>query len=212
MNYLRVVALLFCIMITPSFLQSSVHAAAVQLPQTGQNLCYNTSGTAIDCANTGQDGAFKKGVAWPDPRFTDNNDGTVTDNLTGLVWLKNANCSDTVGGIAKINLYYLLWHDALTWSNNLASGTCGLTDGSVAGDWRLPNRRELSSLVDRQNLDPALPTVHPFLNVGTSNGYLTSSSYEFYPLYAYYVQMSNGMLGNSNKFGGGFVWPVRDGQ
>ena len=27
----------------------------------------------------------------PSPRFTDNNDGTVTDNLTGLVWLKNAN-------------------------------------------------------------------------------------------------------------------------
>ena len=34
----------------------------------------------------------KKGVAWPNPRFTDNGNGTVTDNLTGLIWLKNANC------------------------------------------------------------------------------------------------------------------------
>jgi hypothetical protein len=34
------------------------------------------------------------GVAWPNPRFTDNSDGTVTDNLTGLIWLKNANCTD----------------------------------------------------------------------------------------------------------------------
>ena len=32
------------------------------------------------------------GVEWPNPRFTDNGDGTVTDNLTGLIWLKDANC------------------------------------------------------------------------------------------------------------------------
>ena len=37
------------------------------------------------------DGALKKGVAWPTPRFTDNGNGTVTDNLTKLIWMKNAN-------------------------------------------------------------------------------------------------------------------------
>ena len=37
----------------------------------------------------------QKGVAWPNPRFTDNGNGTVTDNLTGLIWLKNANCFGT---------------------------------------------------------------------------------------------------------------------
>ena len=40
---------------------------------------------------TGDDGDLEKGLAWPNPRFTDNEDGTVTDNLTGLIWLKNAN-------------------------------------------------------------------------------------------------------------------------
>ncbi len=35
---------------------------------------------------------FVKGIAWPAPRFTDNMNGTVVDNLTGLVWLKNADC------------------------------------------------------------------------------------------------------------------------
>ena len=52
------------------------------LPKTGQTTSYAA----------GDDGALQKGVAWPNPRFTDNGNGTVTDNLTGLIWLKNANC------------------------------------------------------------------------------------------------------------------------
>jgi len=52
------------------------------VPKTGQTTSYAT----------GDDGDLEKGVAWPDPRFMDNGNGTVTDNLTGLIWLKNANC------------------------------------------------------------------------------------------------------------------------
>lgn len=108
----------------------------VDLPQTSQTTCYDAAGTVIDCPGTGQDGDIRAGVAWPQPRFTDNN-GTLTDNLTGLVWLQNANCNG-----------YIYWVDALTWANNLASGACGLTDGSMSGDWRLPNILELESLVN----------------------------------------------------------------
>jgi len=68
----------------------------------------------------GDDGALQKGVAWPNPRFTDNANGTVTDNLTGLVWLKNANCLQVMRG----------WSTALSDANNLANGACGLSDGS----------------------------------------------------------------------------------
>ena len=32
----------------------------------------------------GRDGEYRAGVAWPSPRFTDNGNGTVTDNLTGV--------------------------------------------------------------------------------------------------------------------------------
>ena len=63
-----------------------------RVPQTGQTKCYDNVGQEIDCEDTGQDGDFQAGVEWPVPRFTDNADGTVTDNLTGLIWLKNANC------------------------------------------------------------------------------------------------------------------------
>ena len=71
-------------------------------------------------------------------RLIDNGNGTVTDNLTGLIWLKNANCTNTVGGVAKAN-GYLSWANALTWSNNLANGNCGLSDGSSAAgnQWHL---------------------------------------------------------------------------
>jgi len=50
------------------------------VPKTGQTTSYDTR----------DDGALEKGVAWPTPRFTDNNNGTITDNLTKLIWMKNA--------------------------------------------------------------------------------------------------------------------------
>ena len=52
------------------------------VPKTGQTTSYTT----------GDDGDLEMGVPWPSPRFTDKGDGTVTDNLTGLIWLKDANC------------------------------------------------------------------------------------------------------------------------
>jgi hypothetical protein len=79
------------------------------VPQTGQTTKYVA----------GDDGDAQMGVPWPSPRFTDNANGTVTDNLTGLVWLKNANCADTVGGIAG---GAMTWANAITRSNNLATG------------------------------------------------------------------------------------------
>lgn len=103
----------------------SVFAGTAPLPQTGQTSSYGTN----------DDGAFQKGVAWPNPRFTDNRNGVVKDNLTGLIWLKNANC------------LALSWADALEDISSLANGQCGLTDGSRAGQWRLPNVKELESLV-----------------------------------------------------------------
>lgn len=127
----------------------------VSLAATGQTASYAS----------GDDGALNKGVAWPGARFTDNQNGTVTDNLTGLIWLRNAGCFAPG-----------LWSTALTEVNQLASGACGLSDGSVAGQWRVPNLVELESMVDVSASNPAITAGNPFTNVANSI-YWTSTTY-----------------------------------
>jgi len=74
---------------------------------------------------------------WPvHSRFTDNGNGTVTDNHTGLIWLKNTTC-----------LGQKTWQEADLQVQGLAQGQCHLSDNSVAGDWRLPSDSELGQLM-----------------------------------------------------------------
>ncbi len=86
-------------------------------------------------------------------RFSDMSDGTVKDNESGLIWLKDASCSELaetdVDGKAN-------WQTAKDAAAVLASGTCGLTDGSSASDWRLPTKEEWEAFVDTNYLNPAL--------------------------------------------------------
>jgi len=172
------------------------------VPQTGQILCYDTDGgSPIECTGTGQDGEYQKGVVAPTPRLTDNGNGTITDNLTGLIWLKNANCFSAV-----------IWDQALSNCNGLQNGSCGLTDGSSAGDWRLPNYKELFSLVDIANYEPPLPTGHSFTNVVTTD-YWTSSTGVFNDANsAFQVNMRYGYTSFSEKIYYNYVWPVRGGH
>jgi len=185
--------------------QTGTASADPILAATGQNTCYDASGNVISCAGTGQDGEYQLGDT-ASPRFTDNSDGTVTDNLTGLIWLKNANCSATLGGVAKTTT--LVWADALTWSNNMANGSCGLSDGSVAGDWRLPNINELASLIDYQvGSAPRIPSGHPFSSVQSSL-YWSSTSYRPRLSSAWVVNFTTGNTDSSGKTDF-YVWPVR---
>lgn len=114
-----------------------VASAAAKTARTGQVTCHDAAGSAIACAGTGQDGDLQTGVTWPSPRFSldscgtpaDTTDDVVTDNLTGLMWARQANL---FGARA--------WTGALSDVGGLA--LCG------HDDWRLPNQRELRSLID----------------------------------------------------------------
>jgi hypothetical protein len=162
-----------------------------KLPQTGQTTTYSA----------GDDGALQSGVPFPNPRFTDNSNGTLTDNLTGLIWLKNANCFNTQ-----------VWTSAVSSSNTLASGACGLTDASVAGQWRLPNVVELESLVNAQEASHAnWLTLQGFTGV-QGFSYWSSSTNAFNTNYAWIVYMSNGIVHYNYKASSYYVWPVRGGQ
>lgn len=173
-------------------------AGEVNLPRTGQTTCYDEAGNVIDCPGTGQDGDVQAGVAWPEPRFEDNGDGTVKDHLTGLIWLKDANCFGQS-----------TWSQALTDCNSLASGSCGLNDGSVAGDWRLPNILELESLVNSEVTHP-----HIWLN---SQGfvdvqlcyYWSATTNADFAGYAWMVTIGGTMNSYYKSTSDKYVWPVR---
>ena len=200
MKHLLFIVSSFFILNSQFSILNSAHAAPAPIPQTGQTTSYGA----------GDDGALKAGVAWPNPRFTDNDNGTVTDNLTGLIWLKNANCTDTVGG--KSPSSGLPWVDAITWSNAMASGKCGLTDGSTAGQWRLPTRRELKSLVNRQQANNATWLIGQGFTSVQSNHYWSSSTNAYSTTSAWSVYMNVGNVDYPYKTVSYYVWPVRGGQ
>jgi hypothetical protein len=84
----KLIATFVALLLSGYFQEAS---GSILLPQTGQTKCYDLSGTEIPCEGTGQDGDVRAGLSRPDPRFTDNGNGTATDNLTGLTWTRDAN-------------------------------------------------------------------------------------------------------------------------
>lgn len=190
--------------VTSCFIFSATTYATSPAPvaQTGQTTCYDAAGVLVGCAGTRQDGDSSAGVSWPSPRFHDNANGSVTDTLTGLIWLKNANCF----GLKN-------WSGALTTANLLAGGACGLTDGTKSGAWRMPTIRELGGVADALRPNPLLPNDHPFLNLQAN--YWSSSSYARNPgvsAWSLTIQPNVSLSNFSLKTMSYSVWPVRSGQ
>jgi hypothetical protein len=142
------------------------------------------------------DGCLQEGVPSPSPRFTDHGNGTVTDNLTGLMWTKNADaCSGTKS-----------WTDAMDCVASQYVSPC------YAGycDWVLPNIRQLQSLVDFGRNNPALPGGHPFTYVQLSPYWSSTTSVDSAE-YAWLLVTNNGTAYYGSKTNGAFVWLVRGG-
>jgi hypothetical protein len=160
--------------------------------QTGQRTCHDTSGHEIPCRGSGQDAEFKRGVPWPEPRFSQHEE-TVLDNLTGLIWTRNANLSE----------FPLTWTESLEYIRRM-------NREKVFGhsDWRLPNRRELRSLMSHHTSKPALPEGHPFSKV-FFGWYWTSTTAAINPAYAWYIHMEGARMFYGSKEQIYLLWPVR---
>ena len=117
-------------------------ATYTPIPDTGQTQSYTET--------FGEDSDYEINP----PSYTDNGDGTVTDNVTGLMWQQE---DDNVTRT---------WDDALTDRDNL--GLAGHTD------WRLPNDIELISIVNYGFFDPAIDTT-AFPNTDSEFGYWSST-------------------------------------
>ena len=170
-------------------LASAAFCQPAPIWETGQKASYYS----------GDDGDLERGVAWPSPRFADYGNGTVMDNLTGLMWTKNANLPNG----------YMNWQQAL---NYVAGMNAGTYPNYGYHDWRLPNRKELFSLIDHSRYNPALPADHPFTNVQASY-YWSSTSGAYYPDVAWIVPMWDGyVIVEDKSYSHIYVWPVRSGQ
>ena len=180
--------------------------------KTGQTTVYGT----------GSDGDLQKGVA---RQYTDNGDGTVTDDKTGLMWEKK----DQSGGIHD-------WSNRYTWSG-ASYGDTSVMDGTItrflaglnagggfAGytDWRIPNRFELESISNLQNVNPAVDTAFNTscaanctvtgCSCTQSLGYWSSTTYQTTPYYAWYEYFNDGFVGAGNKSSSIYVRAVRGGS
>lgn len=124
---------------------SPASSAAAQPLATGQTLCFNDEpfptgkGFETPCAPTGQDGYYQAGTAHS---YTNNNDGTISDNATGLMWQRCAygNIGTYCDNFDPNDTGPATFSDAVNICSSATTG--GYTD------WRLPNINELRSLID----------------------------------------------------------------
>ncbi len=178
---------------------------AIELPKTGQTTCYDTDGNSISCTGTGQDGELQHGAAWPDPRFHDNGDGTVTDKLTGLIWTRDGNapgpavCSP---GVTKS------WQGALDYVKCLnINGYRGYND------WRLPNRKELFSLSHSGQVNNTADWLNSegFSNV-QRNYYVSSTTYPAQLNCVFVINVFGDISVDGKNRTDYSVWAVRGGK
>lgn len=110
-------------------------------------------------------------ITKPNSRYTNHGNGTVTDNETGLMWMK---CSAGLEGetCATGFVKAMNWKQALesAQSANSANGGTGIYGYT---DWRMPNRKELGSLTEIACYSPAINTTL-FPNTA-SGGYWSAS-------------------------------------
>jgi hypothetical protein len=165
------------------------------------------------------------------PRYVANGDGTVTDNLTGLMWeMQTSACSGEV----------TCWYNTNNWSpDTTADGT--LFTGFIAGlnggdyyspsagqdvsagagscfanhcDWRLPTITELQTIVEStaSGCGSGSPCIDPVFGPTKPNVFWSSSSVAGSPFVAWGVDFDNGLVGKDSKDGYFYARAVRSGR
>jgi Protein of unknown function (DUF1566) len=207
---------------------------AQAFPATGQTTSYVA----------GDDGAIKAGAPLS---YTDNGDGTITDNNTKLMWEKK---DEAASGDLLHNV-----NNTYPWSGtcsgdgttvcgtdadcSVAGGTCTPAGGATytifqwvaqlnaeafAGhtDWRVPNVKELQSIVDYGTFNPAVDAA---FNTSCSSGctvltcsctqlgfYSSATTPAGFPFYAWGVYFNNGNVDVVSYTASGYVRAVRSGS
>lgn len=131
-----------------------------------------------------------RGPALTYGKFQDNGNGTVTDQMTGLMW-------------QSMEIRPKKWQQALAYCRQLDLG--GYTD------WRLPTIKELSTLVNESRINPSIDTT--FFPGTRSASYWSSTTFTGHPGFAWHVRFDNGLEYNGGYKGRRyFVRAVRGGR
>ncbi|MFH0977185.1 MAG: DUF1566 domain-containing protein [Spirochaetota bacterium] len=153
-----------------------------KIPKTGQTTKYAD----------GDDGNLQVGYDWPNPRFHDNGNGTITDYLTGLIWQKTV--STTLN----------------TWSNAIVS--CSGVSAGGYNDWRMPNRNELLSLSNfESNNNASWLNSQGFENAANAN-YWSSTTNCTNTANVWPLQIGSGISQDVIKSNSSYFWAVRGGR
>jgi hypothetical protein len=141
----------------------TINRTMVRLPDTGSTQSYTST--------FGEDNDY----IFNSPSYTDNGDGTITDNITGLMWQK------VDGGEMTIE-------NAITYCSDL----------TLAGydDWRLPSPIESFSILNQQNNNPAINNTY-FTATGAE--YWWTSAYQINDANKVWVTNAGGGIGNHPK-------------
>jgi len=183
-----------------------------QLPASGQLTSYKAMSRQADgrMVAVGDDGAVRAGGS---PQYRGNPDGTITDLTTGLTWEKKCDCPDQLHD----------YRTALRWSGNDVETTIwdwldavnreGGTGFAGHNDWRIPNVKELQTLIDYERFNPATSAVFDAAACGLGctnladancsctamDSYWSSTTYADSPQRAWVVGFNLGLIGDMSK-------------
>lgn len=155
--------LLVELMVAPHFSSAGERSRMIRLPDTGQEISYTNT--------FGEDADYNLST----PSLRSNGDGTVTDEITGLIWQAQD------GG-------EMTYENAVTYCDSL----------TLAGnrDWRLPTAHELFSIQNLGKLNPALDTTY-FINTGAE--YWWSRDVQVDDATKIWITNAGGGIGNHRK-------------
>jgi hypothetical protein len=191
-----------CAVLVAGAMLSAPSAGAGQLPATGQTTAYQADKNdgIAGPVDVPDDGTLQSGATL---RYKLLENGTVKDRNTGLIW--EVKCSGC-GGLHEVGNTYPWFGDGSTdtiWDWLDAVNAEGGTGYAGHNDWRIPNVRELQSIVDYGRYGPPIDPI--FGPTGTC-GYWSSTTLVFPPSSVWFVAFD---LGSVNSFFYGYPLCVR---
>ncbi len=187
-----------------------------RFPATGQETCWRTSDNAeVTCGTEGTGGQDGDVQAGGPLRYRDLGNGTILDKNTLLVWEKlcdedpdNPDPGATCPAVHDVDTKY-------TWAEAFAVKIAALNSPPCFArhcDWRLPNVKELMSIVNYENDSPAVSeafdngdcgvaacSVLTCSCTGVASSYWSSSTSAVTPSSAWIVDFGSGFVGNVVK-------------